>query len=461
MNKMSYQDAAKTRKKSFISMITEKLVEGNSIGSSIKATVSEKSAARAKGFKEKIDPMNIIKFMTGGSKFAAALYGSARGRSKEDMKYFAGAPRSAKEVGASSTRIDSLETGNEMVSLLMKIYEFMRTTNEEDKTRKEKEANFKEEMEYERGLRHKALLEALSGLKPGKTVTATKETDDGGFGGIFAGLISFVKGLIDTAISGVMAIIGGIKDTLLGLLTILGPLKDLGINVITRFAGFLTSPVGAALILSYGAMKFMEFLREMALQSFKADPEGSKNVPLVRAEREGTTKGVAGQRNRRESVKLFRASEIKDALNAKPAFTDEELVEIYGKPRAELQSFVDNNPNGVLKRFDIPIATPTSQAEAQDLENGASQQPMPAPMVPVNQQPMPAPMVPASNVLNEKTKEMNDVNLPAPAPVMTSQTTNTTNVIGDKKIAPTGPLPSVRNQEPTFANMILYSTRVV
>ena len=52
MNNMSYQDAAKTRKKSFISMITEKLVEGNSIGSSIKATVSEKSAARAKGFKE-------------------------------------------------------------------------------------------------------------------------------------------------------------------------------------------------------------------------------------------------------------------------------------------------------------------------------------------------------------------------------------------------------------------------
>jgi hypothetical protein len=428
-------------------MITEKLVEGNSIGSSIKSTVSEKSAARAKGFKEKIDPMNIIKFMTGGSKFATALYGSVAGRSKEDMKYFTGAPRSAKEVGSSSTRIDSLETGNEMVSLLMKIYEFMRTTNEEDKTRKQKEANFKEEIEYERGLRHKALLEALSGLKPGKTVTATKETDDGGFGGIFAGLISFVKGLISSAIDGVMSIIGGIKDTLGKILSAFGPTAFKLLTSIGRF--FLMNPIGIALATGLAAGEFLKFLVKLQLEDQEKNPEKYKNTPLERAKREDTTKGVAGERNRRESVKQFRATEIRDALNAKPAFTDEELVEMYGKPRAELQSFVDNNPKGVLKPFDMPIATPTSQAEAQDLENGASQQPMPVPAVP------------ASNVLNEKTKEMNDANLPKPVMAPKSETINTTNVVADKKIAPTGPLPSVRNQEPTFANMILYSTRVV
>jgi hypothetical protein len=447
MNNMSYQDAARTRKKSFISMITEKLVEGNSIGSSIKATVSEKSAARAKGFKEKIDPMNIIKFMTGGSKFATALYGSVAGRSKEDMKYFTGAPRSAKEVGSSSTRIDSLETGNEMVSLLMKIYEFMRTTNEEDKTRKQKEANFKEEIEYERGLRHKALLEALSGLKPGKTVTATKETDGGGFGGIFAGLISFVKGLISSAIDGVMSIIGGIKDTLGKILSAFGPTAFKLLTSIGRF--FLMNPIGIALATGLAAGEFLKFLVKLQLEDQEKNPEKYKNTPLERAKREDTTKGIAGERNRRESVKQFRATEIRDALNAKPAFTDEELVEMYGKPRAELQSFVDNNPKGVLKPFDMPIATPTSQAEAQDLENGASQQPTPVPAVP------------ASNVLNEKTKEMNDANLPKPVMAPKSETINTTNVMADKKIAPTGPLPSVRNQEPTFANMILYSTRVV
>jgi len=447
MNKMSYQDAAITRKKSFISMITEKLIEGNSIGSSIKATVSEKSAARAKGFKEKIDPMNIIKFMTGGSKFAAALYGSARGRSKEDMKYFTGTPRSAKEVGASSTRIDSLETGNEMVSLLMKIYEFMRTTNEEDKTRKQREANFKEEIEYERGLRHKALLEALSGLRPGKTVTATKETNDGGFGGIFAGLISFVKGLISSAIDGVMSIIGGIKDTLGKILSAFGPTAFKLLTSIGRF--FLMNPIGIAIATGIAAGEFLKLLVKLQLEDQEKNPEKYKNTPLERSKREDTTMGVAGERNRRESVKQFRSPEIRDALNAKPAFTDEELIEIYGKPRAELQDFVDKNPNGVLKPFDKPIGTPTSQAEAQDLENGASQQPTPVPAVP------------ASNMLNEKTKEMNDANLPKPVMAPKSETINTTNVMADKKIAPTGPLPSVRNQEPTFANMILYSTRVV
>jgi hypothetical protein len=75
--------------------------------------------------------------------------------------------------------------------------------------------------------------------------------------------------------------------------------------------------------------------------------------------------------------------------------------------------------------------------------------------------PAPVSMPPASNVLNEKTKEMNDANLPKPVVAPKSETINTTNVMADKKVVPTGPLPSVRNQEPTFVNMILYSTRVV
>jgi len=457
MNNMSYQDAARTRKKSFISMITEKLVEGNSIGSSIKATVSEKSAARAKGFKEKIDPMNIIKFMTGGSKFAAALYGSARGRSKEDMKYFTGTPRSAKEVGASSTRIDSLETGNEMVSLLMKIYEFMRTTNEEDKTRKQKEANFKEEIEYERGLRHKALLEALSGLKPGKTVTATKETDDGGFGGIFAGLISFVKGLISDALKGVMAILNGITELIEKSL-----IKMLGQKLI--WSMIIRSVPQIAML--WGIYESKKYLDKILYAERMKDEEGKS-----------AQKAFKGIQTDFSKSKLTQ-DEAKAILEQDPGIRkDRDIASFGGIERVQAIADGKPDPGGIIPKSNEEIKRklkldeeirklkstpiPTSQAEAQDLENGASQQPMPAPMVPVNQQPVPAPMVPASNVLNEKTKEMNDVNLPTPAPVMTSQTTNTTNVMADKKIAPTGPLPSVRNQEPTFANMILYSTRVV
>jgi hypothetical protein len=426
-------------------MITEKLIEGNSIGSSIKATVSEKSAARAKGFKEKIDPMNIIKFMTGGSKFAAALYGSARGRSKEDMKYFTGTPRSAKEVGASSTRIDSLETGNEMVSLLMKIYEFMRTTNEEDKTRKQKEANFKEEMEYERGLRHKALLEALSGLRPGKTVTATKEKDDGGFGGIFAGLISFVKGLISDALKGVMAILNGITELIEKSL-----IKMLGQKLI--WSMIIRSVPQIAML--WGIYESKEYLDKILYAERMKDEEGKSAQKAYKEKQTDFSK-----------LKLTQ-SEAKAILEQDPGIAkDRDIASFGGIERVQAIADGKPDPGGIVpksneeikrklkldeeirKQKSTPI--PTSQAEAQDLENGASQQPMPVPAVPT------------SNVLNEKTKEMNDANLPTPAPAMTSQTTNTTNVIGDKKMAPTGPLPSVRNQEPTFANMILYSTRVV
>ena len=443
---MSYQEAARIRKKSFMSTLTEKLVEGRGIGSALKGTISDRSAARAKGFGEKIDPMNIIKFMTGGSKLAAAMYGSLRGRSSEDMKYFAGSR--AREVGGTATKIGQLESQNESAQLLLKIYEFMRTTAEQENLRKEKEFNRKEELEYERSLRHKALIEALSGIaKPGKTVTATKETDSGGFGGIFASLISFVKGLIDSAVSGVMAVINGIKDSLGALLSAFGPNAISILTGIGKF--FLKNPIGIAIVAGIAAGEFLKLLVRLQLEDQEKNPEKYKNTPLERAKREDTTMGVAGERNRRESVKQFRAPEIRDALNAKPAFTDEELIEIYGKPRAELQAFVNNNPNGVLKPFDRPIGTPTSQAEAQDLENG------------ISQRAMPVPTTPSSNQLNEKTKEMNDANLPKPVVAPKSETINTTNIMADKKIVPTGSLPSVRNTEPTFSDMILYSTRVV
>jgi hypothetical protein len=383
--------------------------------------------------------------MTGGSKFAAALYGSAMGRSKEDMKYFTGTPRSAKEMGASSTRIDSLETGNEMVSLLMKIYEFMRTTNEEDKTRKQREANFKEEIEYERGLRHKALLEALSGLKPGKTVTATKETDDGGFGGIFAGLISFVKGLISDALKGVMAILNGITELIEKSL-----IKMLGQKLI--WSMIIRSVPQIAML--WGIYESKKYLDKILYAERMKDEEGKS-----------AQKAFKGIQTDFSKSKLTQ-DEAKAILEQDPGIAkDRDIASFGGIERVQAIADGKPDPGGIVpksneeikrklkldeeirKQKSTPI--PTSQAEAQDLENGASQQPMPVPAVPT------------SNVLNEKTKEMNDANLPTPAPAMTSQTTNTTNVIGDKKMAPTGPLPSVRNQEPTFANMILYSTRVV
>jgi hypothetical protein len=117
------------------------------------------------------------------------------------------------------------------------------------------------------------------------------------------------------------------------------------------------------------------------------------------------------------------------------------LVEETGLTRTELETELKNNPK---LNINVPVVPKVTSKTKEQL-------------------PSPAPVLdpPASNVLNEKTKEMNDANLPKPVMAPKPETINTTNVMADKKIAPTGPLPSVRNQEPTFANMILYSTRVV
>ena len=85
---MNYQEAKQIRGKSYISGITEKLIAGHGLGSSVVKTISEKSKARNVGFKEKFDPLNIVKFMTGGSKLAPALLGRLTNRSDTDIAHF-------------------------------------------------------------------------------------------------------------------------------------------------------------------------------------------------------------------------------------------------------------------------------------------------------------------------------------------------------------------------------------
>ena len=97
---MNYQEAKNIRGKGYISHLTDKLSEGQGLGSAIKSTISDKSKARSMGLKEKFDPLNIAKFMTGGSKFAPALLGSMTGRTKQDIQYFAGSPKAKNVIKA-------------------------------------------------------------------------------------------------------------------------------------------------------------------------------------------------------------------------------------------------------------------------------------------------------------------------------------------------------------------------
>ena len=156
---MDYQQAADTRKRGLFSTITDKLVAGQGIGSSVGGAISEKTQATVKGFKEKFDILNIAKTLTGGSNFAPALLGKVLGRKKEDIAYFAGAKN--KKIGG----LSSTKTNEMAVEVLGLIYLEMLKTEEQRKIdfdNAEEEKN--KELEAE-DTRNKEIIAALTGRK--------------------------------------------------------------------------------------------------------------------------------------------------------------------------------------------------------------------------------------------------------------------------------------------------------
>jgi hypothetical protein len=130
-----------------------------------------------KGFKEKFDPLNIAKFLTGGSSLGPALLGKLTGRSQRDIQYFSGRMQPIRDRGTASRISKEPGTGmgegtNEM---LRKIYYLMQVTRQSDLERRDAELNFAEEKKLEAEKRHKELLKVLSSLSLG---TASKVTED-------------------------------------------------------------------------------------------------------------------------------------------------------------------------------------------------------------------------------------------------------------------------------------------
>jgi len=169
---MDYSEASKIRNKSFGSLLAEQ--EGGVL-SSLSKTISLKSKAKVEGLKEKFDPLNIAKFVTGGSNLAPALLGKLTGRKQSTIKYFSGAKDKNK---GTASKLNSYGMGSsEALSILQEIESLLHKTREEDKLIREKQQNFSEEKELERQKRHKELVKALKALVAsagGTTSTATK-----------------------------------------------------------------------------------------------------------------------------------------------------------------------------------------------------------------------------------------------------------------------------------------------
>jgi len=227
--KMSYKQASQIRKKSLKELITEKLVEDKGILTSIKSGISEKMQARSTGFKEKFDPLNIAKMLTGN--LGSALLGRMTGRSKEDISYFAG-NKKAKETkpkpayineklnksdvglysAISEGNTQSMKKGDGIATILARMYNLIKSEQINSLKRHQIEKSFKKIREKEKEKRNKELIDVIKSLGSFTQIKKIEKKEEGG------NLFDFIKGLIESAKNMIFGVVSSAFNNLWNLI---------------------------------------------------------------------------------------------------------------------------------------------------------------------------------------------------------------------------------------------------
>ena len=173
---MEYKKASEIRRTGLLKLIAEnKFQKGRGITASIGGAISDKFKAKATGIKESLDPLNLVRKMTGGGvigKSIRTIAGRAMGRSEEDIEYFGGyanqrrkrKQKSRKDPLISSIgagEISSVRVGDGAADILAKMYNFMQKSKEQEKLRYELDKAFRDEQLDEDERRHKKLIESI------------------------------------------------------------------------------------------------------------------------------------------------------------------------------------------------------------------------------------------------------------------------------------------------------------
>ena len=455
-NKMSYQMAARLKNQSLGSVIADQLISGEGYGSSIGKAIGLKTKARATRLKAKFDPLNIAKFMTGGSRLGPAILGKMTGRSRKDIEYFTGRARPV----STSTKIGKLEKdggggSSGMDEMLNKIYDFMKKNREEDIVDREKKNNFAEEkiMESERTAdrRHKDLLKAIEQLKkdliPVQTAEKVSEQDS--------------------------SILGDLAD----MKRVYEVLKTAGGWLMTVMSG----PLGlassiAALILTPFALSSIE-KDKIDKDPYAKEYDNNAYALSVRSKREGgnLTEGAAAEQLRQKSVKQIPRRDIEDFV--KSDLSDKVLMQELGADREGLKKWLAENPKKEAM-YQVPMAglqteqskLPATPASSPAGETGGT--PTATPMAPeTGGAPAPTSTPPAPMATPETVPNMGqqlasvmgqntDMKLAADTAPFES-IVNNLNSLNKSTTTGKSALPAVRNLEDTFQRMIMNSTRVV
>lgn len=477
--KLNYQQAKQVRERSIKDLIADELIRGKGLGGAISGAVGLRTQARIKGIKEKFDPLNIVKFLTFGSRIGPALYGRLFGRSRKDIEYFTGR---ASAIGERKKKITGLsgtdeETGG-MKEVLNQILTFLQKSHEDDMTLREKENNIRESAKLEDDRRHKELLKALGVDVTVPTATVQKK------GGFLDGIMNIINGFRNQ----IQSLIDDIKN-------IKNIFKDISIlrNLIW-LAGVATSPIALVVaLIGYGLFSMWEKNKKIAALAAQGDVEGLRTY-LTKSQSEeeavATGGGIADVNEIKMELKKaaeggsVKAQEALDKLNKeqeatkKPKDYFDEYMATKGyyagmryknfQGQKAPQAIIDDANKfasektgqtvNIKPEFERIINQPQAPEGQQfDVEGNLIDLPKPKPVPP----PVNGP--PASQKLNDVVGENVSLNVLESTQRTAVQDANVNKIINTpnkgqyKKI----PMPPVRNLEESFQRMIMNSTRLV
>jgi hypothetical protein len=453
---MEYQKAKDIRSKSFGDLMTENILQNKSIGGSLSSAISEKTKAKITGIKQTFDPLNMAKFVTGGSSLGPAILGKILGRKKEDIKFFSGKTRKGRDTASKLGPTENLD----FIGVLYNIESLLLKSNEEYALQREKENNFAEEKEAERLRRHKELIEAITGKKYNGKNTATKIQETPG---------------------------SSITDDVLSTLG-LSKIAKSALSGLGKLATFAVGPIGLPLLAAAAIGGFGYFIYKAlkAEPSYEAEQEA---IGIRQAESVGGLAGVKDEMEKRKKLPEYERTmaEIQDfeTINNEGQKLNDTQLQGFAKRGSGSLAAVEDYKIARDKYFQItgekptvpgqvPMAEPDIEPPITPSSTGPSATQVtstpstgstgPSSVTPTTSDAtMATPMVPPT--IGEKLNSVTNENLTTNIQEVIAEGLNVINNSTIKQALRAREtktsIPPVRNMEESFQKMIFESTRIV
>ena len=111
----------------------------------------------------------------------AEKFGSRKKDKQNNKEKATNKAKDINSVYSTANKLVPLKQGNEFLDILMKVYGFMKKTHDNDILRLQKQNNYREEKDFEDAIRHKKLMDALAALQFNLGSTTTTIDSTGGF----------------------------------------------------------------------------------------------------------------------------------------------------------------------------------------------------------------------------------------------------------------------------------------